>query len=247
MEVCYQPIVDLASGAVRKAEALVRWHHADHPGIGPGTFIPIAEEVGLIEDIGNWVFMQATAEMGRWRRTHDPDFQISINKSPKQFTPRHSRRSLWPERLSALGLPGQAVVAEITEGLLLDHRADVAEQIALLSACGVGLSIDDFGTGYSSLAYVQKFPVRYLKIDRSFVRHIDNSARDLALCEAILAMAHKLGLQVVAEGVETQRQCDLLRDMGCDHGQGYLFARPLPLDAFDAWLAQRRNAVPGPG
>ena len=246
-EVHYQPIVDLQTGAVRKAEALVRWCHPDHPGIGPATFIPIAEEAGLIEDIGNWVFMQATAEIGRWRRVHDGDFQISINKSPMQFTPRHTRRSLWPERLSALGLPGQCVVAEITEGLLLDQRVDVAEQIALLSACGVSLSIDDFGTGYSSLAYVQKFPVRFLKIDRSFVRFMEDKPRDLALCEAIVAMAHKLGLQVIAEGVETQRQCELLKAMGCDYGQGYLFARPLPLAAFDDWLAERRAAVQAVG
>jgi diguanylate cyclase (GGDEF)-like protein/PAS domain S-box-containing protein len=233
----YQPIVELATGSIHKAEALIRWQHPKRGLISPAAFIPIAEASGLIVDIGEWVFQQATQQVRRWRDGLDPRFQISLNKSPVQFHHDDPARPRWAEHLRALGLPGASIVVEITEGLLLDSSASVSKQLLELGAAGIGVALDDFGTGYSSLSYLQKFDIDFIKIDQSFVHHLAPGGTDLALCKAIILMAHELGIQVIAEGVETAQQRDLLAAAGCDYAQGYLFAQPMAAPDFEAFLA----------
>ncbi|MBP6850928.1 MAG: EAL domain-containing protein, partial [Rhodoferax sp.] len=205
--VVYQPIVELGTGAVHKAEALIRWQHPQRGLVSPAEFIPIAESGGLIIEIGSWVFRQAAAQAKRWRQQHGARFQISVNKSPVQFHNDAGRQQSWLSHLQELGLDGGSVVVEITEGLLLDSSAAVTEQLLQLRDAGVQVSLDDFGTGYSSLTYLQRFDIDYIKIDQSFVRHLVPGCTELALCKAIIVMAHELGLKVIAEGVETQGQC----------------------------------------
>jgi len=235
-EVVYQPIVHLASQRIHKAEALLRWHHPQRGLVSPAQFIPIAESSGLIIDIGEWVFQQAARQALDWRTAYGGDFQISVNKSPVQFHRLESASSHWGQHLQTLGLPGTCIAIEITEGLLLDTNDSVTQQLRALRAAGMSISLDDFGTGYSSLTYLQKFAIDCIKIDQSFVRNLKPASTDLALCKAIIVMAHELGMQVVAEGVETPEQRDLLQNAGCDYGQGYLFARPMAVAAFDTFM-----------
>ncbi|MBV8470796.1 MAG: EAL domain-containing protein [Burkholderiaceae bacterium] len=237
-ELHYQPIVDLVSGQVQKAEALIRWHHPELGLLGPAEFIPLAEETGLIVAIGDWVFKQAVQQAAVWRRDFNEVFQISINTSPLQLKLENSGISSWPAYLEDCHLPGQCIAIEITEGLLLNTETRVNSQLLAFRDAGIQVSIDDFGTGYSSLSYLKKFHIDYLKIDRSFVHNLSSDADDLALCEAIIVMAHRLGLKVVAEGVETRFHRDLLATAQCDYAQGYFYTRPLPAHEFGAWLKQ---------
>lgn len=239
--VVYQPMVALATGHVHKAEALLRWTHPTLGAVSPAQFVPVAEASGLIVPIGDWVFDQAAAQVAAWRQAIDPDFQISINKSPAQFHQRATHTVSWVERLRSLGLPGSSVAIEITEGLLLDTNEAVTMHLNDLRLAGMDVSLDDFGTGYSSLSYLQKLDIDFLKIDQSFVRNLTPGSTDLTLCKAIIAMANALGMQVVAEGVETAEQRDLLCQAGCHFGQGYLFARPMAPDVFERWM---RDSTP---
>jgi diguanylate cyclase (GGDEF)-like protein len=242
-EVYYQPIVDIDSGKVHKAEALIRWHHPQRGMVSPAEFIPVAEDIGAIHGIGDWVFAQAAEQVARWQAQFGVDFQISINKSPVQFSAdAHSRghgHAGWITQLQDLGIAGNSVVIEITEGILMDSNEQVAKSLLKFRDAGIQVAIDDFGTGYSSLAYLTKFDIDYLKIDQSFTRNLAPHAPDLALCEAIIVMAHKLGLKVIAEGVETEQQRALLQAIGCDYGQGYLFSRPLTAQGFEAFMQAR--------
>lgn len=231
----YQPIIELATGITYKAEALIRWQHPSRGLVSPAEFIPVAEDTGLIVEIGDWVFMEATNQIAKWR-LHHPNFQISINKSPVQFRSGGKNHLHWIEHLDSLNLPGESVAVEITEGLLLDARDSVSNQLNTLRAAGMQISIDDFGTGYSSLAYLRKFHIDYVKIDQSFVANIKAGSSDLALCEAIIVMGHKLGMKVIAEGIETKEQLDLLISAGCDYGQGYWFSKPIPAEDFEKLL-----------
>jgi diguanylate cyclase (GGDEF)-like protein/PAS domain S-box-containing protein len=235
----YQPVVDLATGAIRKVEALVRWRHPVRGLIGPMEFIPVAEQTGLIVDIGDWVFRSAARQLAAWRNAFGIDLQISVNVSPVQFQSEGIRHAEWLQLLQELGLRGQSIVVEITEGLLMDARPEITGQLLTFRDNGMQVSIDDFGTGYSSLSYLRKFDIDVLKIDRSFVSNLARGSDDMALCEAIIVMAHKLGIKVVAEGVETEEQRCLLADSGCDYGQGYLFSRPI--DAEDVEGLLRRS------
>jgi diguanylate cyclase (GGDEF)-like protein len=237
--VYYQPIVDLQNGAVYKAEALVRWEHPKRGLVGPLEFIGIAEETGLINDIGEWVFQQAAQQVKKWRKSHHSEFQISVNKSPVQFHNSAKNQVSWTIHLDKLGLPGQSIVVEITEGLLLDTGTAVTELLQEFRDAGIQMSLDDFGTGYSSLSYLNKFDLDYLKIDQSFVRDLAAGSSNMALCEAIIVMAHKLGLKVIAEGIETAQHRELLTKAGCDYGQGFLFSRPIPADQFEALFIKR--------
>jgi len=239
LEVHYQPIVDLATGETRKVEALTRWHHPQHGLISPTEFIPIAEDIGLIVEIGDWVFREAAAQLLRWRRLLHPDFQVSINRSPAQFGAKLSHQEDWPSYLNTLGLPGNSVVVEITEGMLLDTGEHVVKQLRHLHNSGIQTSLDDFGTGYSSLSYLRKLDIDYLKIDQSFVRNLTSDSDDMTMCQAIIVMAHKLGIVVIAEGIETVEQRDLLSSAGCDFGQGYFFSRPLPPNNLEAMLTEQ--------
>ncbi|WP_041766071.1 EAL domain-containing protein [Psychromonas ingrahamii] len=237
LELYYQPIVALGTGQIRKAEALIRWHHPELGMVSPAEFIPIAEETGTIVEIGDWVFRQAADQVAHWRREYQNDFQVSINKSPVQFREGGSDITSWLEHLLALGLPGQAVVIEITEGLLLDGSSRIViDKLLAFRDSGIEVSLDDFGTGYSSMSYLRKFHIDNLKIDQSFVRNLKVDSDDMILCEAIIIMAHKLGMQVIAEGIENEEQRRLLSAAGCDYGQGYLFAKPLPEKDFSCLL-----------
>jgi diguanylate cyclase (GGDEF)-like protein/PAS domain S-box-containing protein len=238
LELYFQPIVHLATGRIHKAEALIRWRHPVRGLVSPMEFIPLAESSGLIIEIGSWVFRESVRWLQRWRSEVHPEFQLSINQSPLEFQ-REGGYDSWLARLGELGLPGQAVVIEITEGLLLDASSTVADKLLQLRDGGIQVALDDFGTGYSSLSYLKKFDIDYLKIDRSFTRNLAPDSSDMALSDAIIVMAHKLGLRVIAEGVETPEQRDLLAAAGCDYGQGYLFARPMPATEFDTLLRAR--------
>lgn len=242
--VAYQPIVELTSGNIRKAEALIRWSHPSQGLISPAEFIPLAESTGLILGIGNWIFQQAATQAQHWRSLFHPDFQISVNKSPAQFQTVAKHHTSWLNYIEQAHLPGQSIVIEITEGLLLDASGIVTEKLIAYRDAGVEVSLDDFGTGYSSLSYLKKFDIDYLKIDRSFVNNLTPDSDDMALCEAIIVMAHKLRIKVIAEGIETAEQRDLLLAAGCDYGQGYFFSKPLPADKFEAFLKTKQNHQP---
>jgi len=229
-KVFYQPIIELATGQIIKAEALIRWQHPEKGLISPAEFIPIAEESGSILEIGDWVFYQAAAQVKQWRSELHPDFQISVNKSPVQFHHEKNKGCEWFEYLKAQGIPGQSIVVEITEGLLLNH--DIANGLLEYHDAGLQVAIDDFGTGYSSMSYLTRFDIDYLKIDQSFVNHLSAESDYFTLCKAIISMAHTLGIKVIAEGIETEEQCELLTKLGCDYGQGYLFGKPVEQQYF---------------
>ncbi len=235
-ELYFQPIVHLKTGRIHKAEALIRWRHPTRGLVSPLDFIPLAEASGLIFEIGGWVFQESARWVQRWRSEHHPEFQVSINQSPLEFQRDDGTYVEWQQQLQTLDLPGQSLVVEITEGLLLDVNSTVSAKLLQLRDAGIQVALDDFGTGYSSLSYLKKFDIDYLKIDRSFTRNLATDSSDMALSEAIIVMAHKLGLRVIAEGVETEQQRDLLTLAGCDYGQGYLFSRPVPAEEFDRML-----------
>jgi diguanylate cyclase (GGDEF)-like protein/PAS domain S-box-containing protein len=235
LELYFQPIIDIASGRIVKAEALVRWHR-DHVGlIMPVEFIAIAEETGIIHELGNWVFANAADWCSRWTALLGATFPICINKSPIQFR-QHLHSMDWLGYLDQLGLPHDAITVEITEGVLLDLSQAVLEKLHELHAGGLKVAIDDFGTGYSSMSYLKQLDIDILKIDRSFVAEVLNDRTTRIIAETIVYMAHKLDIQVVAEGVETQAQHDWLLGQGCDFGQGYHYSRPVPAGQFEALL-----------
>jgi EAL domain-containing protein (putative c-di-GMP-specific phosphodiesterase class I) len=199
----------------------------------PSQFLTSAEATGLIVEIGDRTFREAVRQVAEWRRDLCPDMQICVNKSPAQF-----RRSGvdWLALMQELGLPPDSIAVEITEGVLLESAPVIQECLAHYRELGMQLALDDFGTGYSSLSRLKGHKLDYVKIDRSFVARLEDDADDLALCEAIIAMAHKLGMEVVAEGVETRVQKALLQDAGCDYAQGFVFSPPLPAASFSAYL-----------
>ena len=233
--VYYQPIVELNTGLVHKAEALLRWNHPMLGMISPAIFVPIAEKIGKITEIGDWVFQQAANVLLLLRNTVHPEFQISINRSPLQFLEIENKTE-WPDYLEILGLPGQSVVVEITENLLMQASEIISNQLLNYRDRGIQVALDDFGTGYSSLSYLRRFDIDYIKIDQSFVKTLQPNSNELILCEAITVMAHRLGLKVIAEGIETADQLQLIHQIGCDYGQGFLFAKPMPFNEFQSYL-----------
>lgn len=243
LTVFYQPIINLNDHSVHKAEALIRWKHPSRGFISPAEFIPIAEENGLIIDIGNWVFRQAAIQVKSWRESLQVNFQISVNMSPAQFRYESNDLYDWFDFLHQLDLPGKAIAVEMTEGLLMDTNPIISSKLFLLSDAGMEVSLDDFGTGYSSLSYLKKFDIDYLKIDQSFVKNLENDPDDAALCESIIMMAHRLGIKVIAEGVETAQQYDLLKTWGCDYAQGYLLSKPIPASEFETWFADTTTGL----
>ncbi|MBU3695049.1 MAG: EAL domain-containing protein [Rhodocyclaceae bacterium] len=242
----YQPVIELATGRVARAEALIRWTHGERGPISPAEFIPVAERNGLIGRIDEWVFNEATGQLRVWREFVRPDMVLSINCSPLAFSslPRTDGPSPWRARLDELELPGNSIVLEITEGLLLEAGTRVSEALSKIAREGLHVAIDDFGTGYSSLAYLRRHDIDCLKIDKSFIDTIGANDSGTEIAETVIAMAKKLNIEVVAEGVETQIQHDTLLRLGCDYVQGYLYSRPVSAHEFTAIL--ERGARLGP-
>ncbi len=231
LDVFYQPIVELQTGIIRKAEALLRWKHPVRGMVSPAEFIPLAEESGLIGGIGDWVFKQTVQYIKKCKEQLGLNIQISVNSSPVQFRDTVGQLD-WLVYLTEHQLSGENIVIEITEGLLLNNNKSTMKRLSQLRTSGIKLSMDDFGTGYSSLSYLKKFDFDYLKIDQTFTKNLVLGKEDLIISEAIITTAQKLGLKVIAEGIETEEQMKLLLDLGCDYGQGYYFSKPVPGDEF---------------
>lgn len=236
IQIVYQPIVHLTTGHIYKAEAFLRWKHPQYGLMSPASFIPIAEETGMIMSLDNWVFQQVTQQVTRWRKLFYKDFQIGINTSPVLFKHTDDPCSSWVYQLDSYDLEPNSISIEIKELLLIEDQEEIVGHLQALQRRGIDITMDNFGTGYSSLSYLNKLNIDYLKIDLGFVADLTNYPSSLALCEAIVLMAHKLDMQVIAEGVETEEQRDLLLDAGCDYGQGYLFCQPIPPDEFEQFL-----------
>jgi diguanylate cyclase (GGDEF)-like protein/PAS domain S-box-containing protein len=234
----FQPVVSAAGGDIAGFEALLRWNSPERGMVSPLQFVSIAEETGLIVPIGEWALRAACAQLARWHAAGFPALTLAVNVSARQFQ-QSDLVGVVRRALQSAGLQPKDLTLEITESVLMQEVDLTAQTLRELSQSGVGLSVDDFGTGYSSLSYVKRFPVDTLKIDRSFVRDIPGDADDVAIAAAIIAMAHTLGLGVVAEGVETAEQLFFLSAHGCDAFQGYLFSRPLTAEAATLLLGER--------
>jgi diguanylate cyclase (GGDEF)-like protein len=235
----YQPKVSIDSGRIIGAEALVRWKHPELGIVSPAKFIPIAEETGLIVEIGQWVLRSACAQVQAWAKLGLPPLSVSVNVSGAQF----KQRKVWHAVRGALAhsaLPPEQLVLELTESVLMENATDNIEMLNELKEMGLKLAVDDFGTGYSSLTYLKRFPLDQLKVDRSFVSGLPEERDSLAIVGAIIALARELNLKVVAEGVETKEQLHFLRSRACDEYQGYLCSRPAPPEAF-AILIRRQS------
>jgi diguanylate cyclase (GGDEF)-like protein/PAS domain S-box-containing protein len=234
----YQPQIDIPSGRLVGAEALIRWMHPDLGLVSPGRFIPVAEETGLIVDIGDWVLREACREAARWRADGLANPLVAVNLSALQFKRGDIEQSV-ARALMESGLEPTMLELELTESILISDTENVLATVKRLKQMGVRLSIDDFGTGYSSLSYLKRFEVDKLKIDQSFIRDLASDPEDAAIVRAIIQMARSLGLRTIAEGVESQPVLDLLRTFRCDEAQGYWHARPMPAEDFAAYLKSR--------
>jgi EAL domain-containing protein (putative c-di-GMP-specific phosphodiesterase class I) len=236
----FQPKVDLASGEITGAEALVRWQHPQRGLIAPGMFIPLAEETGLILPIGEWVLATACAQVRAWQDAGLPVVPVAVNLSARQFRKTDLAKTVH-RVLRESGIAPRLLELELTESMIMRDPLAAAAIMQQLKALGVRLALDDFGTGYSSLNYLRRFPVDCLKIDRSFISDAASDPSAAAVATSIVAIAHSLGLHAIAEGVETGEQLDFLRDCGCDSLQGYYFSRPVPAEAFAALLTEGRR------
>jgi diguanylate cyclase (GGDEF)-like protein/PAS domain S-box-containing protein len=241
----YQPQVDIASGRVIGAEALIRWQHPEVGMVPPDKFIPLAEETGLIVPIGEWVLREVCAQIMAWLAAGLPPVRVAVNFSARQFRDRKLLDTL-RQAIAESGVDPQRLEMEITESAIMHNPVEAIATLDAVKAMGLNIAVDDFGTGYSSLGYLQRFPLDVLKIDRSFIRDIVADPDDAAITSAIVALARKLDIRTVAEGVETDDQLAILRQYGCDLMQGYLFSKPLPAQDFAAMLADpaaRRSAT----
>jgi len=229
--VFYQSKINMLTGKIMGAEALLRWSNPALGNISPIEFIPIAEQTGLIVPIGQYVLTEALEKTVQWQKSYNPDFKIAVNVSPRQFR----EPGLVPFIDSAInnsGIQGQYLELEITEGVLMSGHSYIDEALAAINDLDISIAMDDFGTGYSSLSYLRSYPFDVLKIDRSFINDITIDLADRELTNAAIAMAHGLNLKVVAEGVETEEQLTLLKKLNCDYGQGYLFSKPVSAEDF---------------
>jgi EAL domain-containing protein (putative c-di-GMP-specific phosphodiesterase class I) len=231
----YQPKVDFVSGRICGAEALVRWQPPGEEMISPGSFIPVAEETGMIEEIGSWVLSEACRKARELREMLGYPVPVAVNVSPRQFRQPGLVRMV-ESALQRAGLDAGCLELEITESMLVHDTEKFIETLHALKALGVSLAIDDFGTGYSSMAYLKHFPIDRLKIDKAFVDDLETEPANLAILRAIVALGQSLGLKVIAEGVETQYQYDYLRSIGCDEFQGYFFSRPVTAEVLEGMV-----------
>jgi len=238
----YQPIIDLATGEVVSAEALLRWNHPERGLVSPLDFIPLAEDTGLIVPIGSWVLEQACRQLVEWQRV-DPAMAVAVNLSVRQLVDPGVVATI-EDILLRTGVRPQALCLELTESVVMDDVDYFGTTPANLKAVGVTLSIDDFGTGYSSLSYLKRFPLDVVKVDRAFVDGLGTDPHDTGLVAAIVAMAGALGLGVVAEGVETADQLAHLKQLRCQRAQGFYLARPMPAEAMVEFVADRRCRIP---
>jgi EAL domain-containing protein (putative c-di-GMP-specific phosphodiesterase class I) len=230
-QVYYQPKINLVTGCVTGMEALLRWFHPGMGMISPVKFIPLAEETGLIVQIGAWVLRAACAQNQAWQQEGLPPLRVAVNLSARQFA-QSGLHDMIIGVLEETGLAPQLLELEITESVTMENPEHAAILLKKLKALGISLAIDDFGTGYSSLSYLKRFPIDSVKIDRSFIKDIPDDEDDVAITQAVIAMAHSLRLKVIAEGVESEQHVEFLREHGCDEAQGYLFGKPMPADEF---------------
>jgi len=228
-QVHYQPQVDLASGRLIGTEALLRWTNPELGAVSPEEFIPIAEQTGLIVSIGEYVITEALTQLVRWREVAQQPLRMAVNVSPRQFRD-HALVPFVEQSIKRMGIPAACLEVEITEGVLMSGHSHVDIALSAINRLGVTIAMDDFGTGYSSLSYLRNYPFDILKIDRSFIDDVPLDEADRELVNATIAMAHGLGLKVVAEGVETRQQLDYLKTQGCDYAQGYLFSKSVSGD-----------------
>jgi EAL domain-containing protein (putative c-di-GMP-specific phosphodiesterase class I) len=242
----YQPKVELETGTICGFEALLRWQHPEKGLVSPLDFIPVLEETGLIVPVGEWIVAEVCRQIALWQGAGIQPRPVAINLSARQFQEEGLLESV-RRALSGTGIDASLIQFEITESLIMKDPERAANSLRSLRDAGFKLSVDDFGTGYSSLAYLKRFPLDALKIDRAFVREVDANSDDAAIALAIIGMAHSLKLKVIAEGVETESQLNFLRERGCDEIQGFYFSRPLPAaGATEALRAGLRLAGPAP-
>jgi EAL domain-containing protein (putative c-di-GMP-specific phosphodiesterase class I) len=241
IEMHYQPIVALASGRMVGMEALMRWRHPARGFVSPAEFIPVAEDTGLILELGEWAMRTAFTQAARWNQHHGPLF-VAVNVSGRQFRERG-----FAEQAEAIarasGLAREMCELEVTESIIMGSTGEAVRLLEDLSSRGFALALDDFGTGYSSLSYLKRFPLDKLKIDRSFVKDLPDDVEDAAIAEAIIGLARTLSMRVVAEGIETAAQAKMLTGLGCQYGQGYYFSKPLPVERMAEFVAENLAAT----
>ena len=249
----YQPIVNVGLGRMTGAEALLRWVSREHGAVSPAIFVPILEETGLVDAVGAWVMREACRQARAWADSGLPPFMVSVNVSPHQFRSGEALVAMVQEALATADLHASRLQVEITEGAMMENRDDALLTLNQLKALGVTIAVDDFGTGYSSLSYLKHFPVDTLKIDRAFVMELSEETTDSNIVAAIVQLGHSLGLSVMAEGVETDAQLELLQRYGCDTIQGYVLAPPLSTPRFERgilrnpdWMNDASLRVPVP-
>jgi len=244
-ELYYQPKIEMCSGRIIGAEALLRWHHPTRGLVLPGEFVKLAEEAGLMNEIGMWVLESAFSQLRRWRENGNGKMRLAINLAAGQFRATHLLERI-KEHLEREKCSPDCVEIEITETSMLADPDGVGKVLRALRELGLRVAIDDFGTGYSSLSHLKRFPIDTLKIDKTFVSDILHDREDAAIVTAVVAMARALDLEVIAEGVETEAQRALLAEQGCDAYQGYLFSPALPVVEFDAMLKRHQNSHHAP-
>ncbi|MBE0506460.1 MAG: EAL domain-containing protein [Marinospirillum sp.] len=243
LELYYQPKASMSTGRISSAEALIRWNHPVYGVMAPDRFIPLAERFGLIHRLGQWVLEEACRQLNRWKKTPFSGFRIAVNMSVQQL--------MDPRFLDSLKLILQqqdildGLEIELTESVILSQEKTGMRILEEIAEMGIQLSIDDFGTGYSNLSYLRKMPVKFLKIDRSFIAEIVENASDQMIVRSIISIGHSLGMQVIAEGVETMHQCSWLKNNLCDFIQGYLLTRPLPISRLESWIGDQKHPQSG--
>lgn len=242
-ELFYQPIFSIDGKSVPKAEALIRWNHPERGLIGPNEFIPVAEKNGLINDIGQWVKSQAIQDTVQFNVLSEKTIQVSVNTSPLEIDRAGCWVDEWIVASKKYQLPANTILIEVTENTLMDPDSSIQRQLKRLSTINIDIAIDDFGVGYSSLAYLQRLDIDILKIDRSFINDIESNDNSIALVKAIITMAHNLDVIVVAEGVETQKQYNLLKHLACDYIQGYFFSKAISKKEFMGKYIEQKEVI----
>ena len=231
---CYQPRIDIATHRLSGVEALIRWRSPEKGIVSPNDFIPVAESTGLIVPLGTWVLEEACRQIVKWRDHDFSPLTVAVNLSAVQFKNANFASDV-QSVIERFGIDPRHLELEITESMVMDRVDEVTTLLGQFKELGVQLAIDDFGTGYSSLAYLKRFPVDKLKIDQSFVRDVIVDAEDAAIVKTIIGLSKNLGLECVAEGIESEEQFKRLRDLGCDEAQGHYFSKPMPADDLPQW------------